>query len=181
MDIEPIKLTPEQAQLRGTAKSALYVECYKQIISQMREKGIRFPRDERGPNELGINASQFAKWCAFRDRGTLYNNAEIKKALPRDIKNIGIEDSRPRTFTEQKRDDLVASQQTDINEQGQLIVTLNAQVQTLEQALQVEKAKNKELELRLAASEQSVNDHMRTHAEQVKNSILSGGRSFDRA
>lgn len=184
MDIEPIRLTPEQKQLRGTAKSALYVECYKQVISQMREKGIRFPRDERGTNELGINASKLARWCAFKDRATLYKNSVIRNALPRDVKNIGIEDSQPRSITKKKRDDLVASQQCDINEQGQLIVTLNAQIQTLEQKLKIEiserDARIHELELKLAASKQSVDDHMRCHAEQVRNSILSGGRTFDR-
>ncbi|MFA0173235.1 hypothetical protein AB4424_24970, partial [Vibrio splendidus] len=99
MEIEPIKLTPEQEQLKGTAKSALYVECYKLVISQMQEKGIRFPRDERGTNELGINASKLARWCAFKDRATLYKNSVIRNALPRDVKNIGIEDSQPRSIT----------------------------------------------------------------------------------
>lgn len=180
MGIEPIKLTPEQESLRGTAKSELYVQCYKQVISQMREKEIKFPRDKRGTNELGINATELAKWCAFKDRATLYKNSEIRDALPRDIKNIGIEDSKPKSITEKKRDDLVASQASDINEQGELIVTLSARIQTLEQQVGERDARIHELELKLAASKQSVDDHMRCHAEQVRNSILSGGRTFDR-
>ncbi|WP_282150152.1 hypothetical protein [Vibrio diabolicus] len=180
MGIEPVKLTPEQESLRGTAKSALYVECYKQVISQMRQKGIKFPRDERGTNELGINASELARWCAFKDRATLYKNSLIKEALPKDIRNIGVENSQPRSITYKKRDELVASQASDINEQGALIVTLNARIQTLEQQLKEKEAKIHRLELTLAVSERSVDEHMRNHADQVKNSILSGGRTFDR-
>lgn len=184
MDIEPIKLTPEQEQLRGTAKCALYIECYKQVVNQMREKGIKFPRDERGTNELGINASKLARWCAFKDRATLYKNSVIRDALPRDVKKIGIEESLTVSITEKKRDTLIASKQSDINQQTQLIVTLNAQIQILEKKLKIEveerDARIHELELKLATSTQSFDDHMRAHAEQVRNSILSGGRTFDR-
>ncbi|MGC7862430.1 hypothetical protein [Vibrio anguillarum] len=62
MNIEPIKLTAEQENLRGVAKSSLYVQCYKQVVSQMRDKGIKFPRDKRGTNELGINVTKLATW-----------------------------------------------------------------------------------------------------------------------
>ncbi|NOI26921.1 hypothetical protein [Vibrio mediterranei] len=181
MKIEPIRLTPEQECLRGTAKSALYVECYKNIIGQMREKQIRFPRDERGTNDLGINASKFAKWCAFKDRATLYKNTQIRNALPQDIKNIGIDSSQTRSITDKKRDEQLLGQARDINEQGTLIVTLNARIETLEELVIEQDARIHDLELKLAASKQAVDDHMRCHAEQVKNSILSGGRTFDRA
>ncbi|EJL6948959.1 hypothetical protein NMT39_002285 [Vibrio cholerae] len=181
MNIEPIKLTAEQENLRGVAKSSLYVQCYKQVVNQMRDKGIKFPRDKRGTNELGINVTKLATWCAFKDRATLYNNSTIRKALPGDIRDIGIEDQEPKSIIENKHEKLVADQARDIDEQGALILTLNARIQMLEQQLKEKDSIISTLEVSLAGSEQTVKNHMDCHAEQIANSILSGGRTFERA
>ncbi|MGC7862431.1 hypothetical protein [Vibrio anguillarum] len=80
-----------------------------------------------------------------------------------------------------KHENLVADQARDINEQGALILTLNARIQMLEQQLKEKDSIISNLEVSLAGSEQTVKNHMECHAEQIANSILSGGRTFERA
>lgn len=182
MQIEPIQLSSEQQKLRGAAKAQLYVNCYKAIIKQMKEKDVRFPIDLNNTNELGINVTEFARWCGFKHRGTLYQNKIINGQLSNDVKSIGVAgDPYKKSITSKKQDDLIAIQSKNLNEQGDLLASLNSQIELLSKSIADKNARIRELETLLAQSNNKYNEQMKTHQEQVKNSILSGGRTFDRA
>jgi uncharacterized coiled-coil protein SlyX len=174
-----IQLTPKQQALKGTAKSKLYVNCYIEMIKRMKDHDVKFPPDPSGQNELGINITEFARWCAFRDRGPLYKNKTINSRLAKDIENIGIEISSQKSSTKSKADVLIAKQGNNINEQSKYIIELSSKVDLLQATLDEKNTKIKELEAKLAASNNAYSEMMRSHSEQIKDSILSGGRTFE--
>ncbi|NQZ19629.1 MAG: hypothetical protein HRT44_10295 [Bdellovibrionales bacterium] len=177
---EHIVLTKEQDALRGNAKKELYECNYIEMVKRMKTYNIKFPADPSGQNNYGINGTEFSKWCGIRQRQTLHNNSFIQKRLARDIAKIGIDnDATDKSITEKKSNDMIARQVKDINDIQKDLVVLSSRVDTLTEEVSIKDELIKALKSELAQSRSTYNTKMAAHSEQVQNSILTGGRTFE--
>lgn len=176
---EHIVLTKEQDALRGTAKKELYEYNYIEMLKRMNTYKVKFPADPSGQNNYGINATEFSKWCGFRQRQPLYNNSFIKNRLARDIARIGVEGGADKSITEKKSTDMIARQGKDINDMQKDLVALSNRVDALTEEISIKDELIKALKSDLAQSRSTYNAKMAAHTEQVQSSILTGGRTFE--
>jgi hypothetical protein len=174
---EPIVLTEAQEKYAGPAKSELYKNNYLECIKRMKVSGRKFPFDAR--SELGIDVTKFAKWCGFRRRQTVYDNHFIRERIARDVEAIGVDSYKPKTISEEKKNQLFTRQSKAINEHQSRFSELSSRIDVLTERTIEQDNLIASLKAQLIESKSDNEFKIKAHQEQVQNSIMFGGRSFD--
>lgn len=175
----PIKLAPlteAQKQLAPAHKRELFFVRYKDVITKMKQLGIKFPF---GVGELGIDVTWFAtQWVALPDRGPIYKNKLINDRIKKDIKRIGIDSIPDKSITEKKEKELLSRNNKEIGVLNRKNIKLSKELDIAQQGL-IEK--ESEIELLMAKLEKNniaFEQELKNHKKQFENCLTRGGRTF---